>query len=329
MELPASLPDAPELTVRRPGTEDAAALAELINVADLEDYGFAEMDAEEIVGEMGRVDLETDAWLVEGPDRGAIAYAALRSRGGGMSWEGNVTVRPDWRGRGIGGELARLVEERGRERVPEAPNEVRVTLQGWIKGDHPPARTWAERRGYRVQRQFLRMAIELGAPPPAPAWPDGVSVRTFVPGQDERPTFDALEAAFADHWGHLPAVYEEWLPRTQAPSFDPSLWLLAIDGDEIVATATSSSGPDGGWVSGLGTRREWRGRGIARAILLETFGTFWRRGIRNVALGVDGQSLTGATRLYESAGMHVSARYDQVAKVLRDGVDPAVRELEG
>ena len=42
--------------------------------------------------------------------------------------------------------------------------------------------------------------------------------------------------------------------------------------------------------------------------------------MRSVALGVDADSLTGATRLYESAGMHVEEQFDQVRKVLRDGV---------
>jgi ribosomal protein S18 acetylase RimI-like enzyme len=60
-----------------------------------------------------------------------------------------------------------------------------------------------------------------------------------------------------------------------------------------------------------------RRRGLARAILLQAFNDFWRRGQRSVALGVDADSLTGATRLYESAGMRVVESHDQVSKQLR------------
>jgi mycothiol synthase len=144
----------------------------------------------------------------------------------------------------------------------------------------------------------------------------------------ERATFDAVEEAFADHWGHLPAVYEDWIGRTRSASFDPGLWLLATEGDEIVGTSLGSGGPLGGWIGGLGTRRAWRGRGVARAILLEHLRIFWERGMRTVQLGVDGASLTGATRLYEKAGMRVVERYDQVAKQLREGRDLATRALD-
>lgn len=320
--------DALQVTVRHPTHEDLGRITELINAVDLADYGAAEMDEEEVANDLDRVDLATDAWLVFAPDGGTVAFADLARRSGGAGWEGYVAVRDAWRRRGIGTALARALESRARERVPEAPEGVRVTLQGWVKGASLPERRWAASLGYAVQRQFLRMRIDMTEPPPAPDWPEGIRPRTFVQGHDERAVFDALEEAFADHWGHLPAIFEEWVIRTTRPGFDPGLWVLATQGDEIVGTSLGSSGPQGGWIGGLGTRRAWRGRGVARAILLEHFRVFWERGIRTVQLGVDGESLTGATRLYERAGMRVTERYDQVAKVLRDGRDLATRSLD-
>ena len=61
----------------------------------------------------------------------------------------------------------------------------------------------------------------------------------------------------------------------------------------------------GGWVGALGVRRAWRGRGLGKALLLQSFGEFHRRGLPRASLGVDADSPTGATRLYEQAGMHV------------------------
>ena len=55
----------------------------------------------------------------------------------------------------------------------------------------------------------------------------------------------------------------------------------------------------------LGVRRAYRGRGLARALLLHTYGVFFARGERRVSLGVDASSPTGATKLYESVGMRV------------------------
>jgi mycothiol synthase len=42
-------------------------------------------------------------------------------------------------------------------------------------------------------------------------------------------------------------------------------------------------------------------------LLHQAFGEFYRRGERVVALGVDADNSTGATRLYERAGMRVHA----------------------
>jgi mycothiol synthase len=59
----------------------------------------------------------------------------------------------------------------------------------------------------------------------------------------------------------------------------------------------------------LGVRRPWRRRGLGLALLRCAFGEFYRRDIRMVALAFDSQSLTGATRLYERAGMQLERLY--------------------
>jgi GNAT superfamily N-acetyltransferase len=72
--------------------------------------------------------------------------------------------------------------------------------------------------------------------------------------------------------------------------------------------------PKGGWIRQLGVRRPWRKKGIGLAILHHIFGKFYARGVTRVGLGVDAQSLTGATRLYERAGMHVKNHFARFEK---------------
>jgi ribosomal protein S18 acetylase RimI-like enzyme len=74
--------------------------------------------------------------------------------------------------------------------------------------------------------------------------------------------------------------------------------------------------PGVGWVGILGVRRQWRRRGLGRALLLKALQEFRSRGFREVGLGVDAASLTGATRLYESVGMRVTAQFDIYEKQL-------------
>jgi ribosomal protein S18 acetylase RimI-like enzyme len=106
--------------------------------------------------------------------------------------------------------------------------------------------------------------------------------------------------------------------------FDPSLWHIAMDGDQIAGFSICSierSDPEApmGWVHALGVRRAWRKRGLGMALLLHSFGEFYRRGYRKAGLGVDASNLTGALRLYERAGMSVFRQYDRYELELRPG----------
>ncbi len=163
------------------------------------------------------------------------------------------------------------------------------------------------------------MAIDLAGELPEPRLPDGLEVRTFAPGQ-ERAVFDAVDEAFRDSWDHVPGVFEQWRHwALEHEAFDPELWWLAYDGGEIAGACLCrpyESEPDMGWVASLAVRRPWRRRGLARALLLRSFHEFRRRGFARVGLGVDADSLTGANRLYESAGMQPIRRVDMYEKRL-------------
>ncbi|NIO68281.1 MAG: GNAT family N-acetyltransferase [Anaerolineae bacterium] len=116
------------------------------------------------------------------------------------------------------------------------------------------------------------------------------------------------------------------------PSFDQSLWFVAVDGEEIAGFSLCYSivaeDPDMGEVATLGVRRPWRRQGLALALLHHSFGELYQRGKPKATLGVDAQSLTGATRLYEKAGMHVQRRYDSYEKELRPGKDLSTQSVE-
>jgi ribosomal protein S18 acetylase RimI-like enzyme len=103
---------------------------------------------------------------------------------------------------------------------------------------------------------------------------------------------------------------------------DPSLWFLAQKGDQMVGTVLCRAREDGsGWVGYLTVLRPWRKLGLGSALLQQAFAVFSQRDIRRIGLGVDGQSLTGAQRLYERAGMRVIMRIGRYEKELRQGRD--------
>ena len=112
---------------------------------------------------------------------------------------------------------------------------------------------------------------------------------------------------------------------THQESFDPSLWFLALEGDEIAGITLCKTLAGEGWVDVVGVRRPWRNRGLGLALLRHAFTEYHRRGTHKVGLSVDAESITGAPRLYGRAGMRVRESYIIHLKELRPGVDLGVR----
>jgi ribosomal protein S18 acetylase RimI-like enzyme len=129
-----------------------------------------------------------------------------------------------------------------------------------------------------------------------------------------------MEEAFADHWQHMKRPFEEYAKRTfRRLGHDPGLYWAALEGREIVGAALCDWKREGdwGWVGVIGVRPAWRRRGIAEALLRTAFAEFLRRGERRVGLGVDAESPTGATRVYERVGMRIFSRAVVYEKELR------------
>jgi mycothiol synthase len=307
------------LRLRRPTPDDLQPVVDLFVASEIEQFGEPQTDSGEVRDFWRQMDLSADAWVVTDASGTPIAYADV-NRHRPVQLEAWAVVDRTWRRRGIGSRLLALAEERASEMVDRAPAGARVGLGVWVNAQVPGFGAFARRHGFEAARRFWRMRIDMGdEPPDPPRWPEGIAVRTFEPGRDERATFEASEEAFEDHWGHVPNEFAEWLKRTEGDSFDPTLWFLALDGDTIVGTSLCGTYLEIGWVGTLGVRRPWRGRGLGEALLRHSFVEFHRRGRRAVALGVDADSLTGATRLYERAGMHVDQVHELYTKVVREG----------
>jgi GNAT superfamily N-acetyltransferase len=175
--------------------------------------------------------------------------------------------------------------------------------------------------GFHSTLSFLIMELIMNEPPPIAEWAEGIHVRAFIPDQDEEATFRADEEASQDKGYHQPLDFDGWCKRMglYAERFDPNLWFLACDGNEIAGVALNFyiQASNTGWVDHLGVRRAWRKKGIGKALLLHTFGEFFQRGVKHVKLSVDAKSMTNAPRLYESVGMKTIQEYHIYKKQLQ------------
>jgi len=167
-----------------------------------------------------------------------------------------------------------------------------------------------EPRDFAFQCFSFRMYALLDGDVPAPRWPDGIEPRSFRPGE-EQAVYDVHEETFSEHPDHTRITFEDWRHWAFAEPFDPELWTVALAEDELqgIVLCRPEWGGDSevGWISVIGVRRPWRGRGLGLALLQHTFRRLRDRGKKRVGLGVDAENANGV-RLYERAGMHVEQR---------------------
>lgn len=243
-------------------------------------------------------------------------------------------VHPDFGDLGIGTSLMEWAEEHARRVLPNLPADLRFAPRTGTLRVAEESKKLFEDCGFTRIRSSYEMRIEMDEAPPVPVWSEGITLRTG--SHEEIPAiYRAFEESFRDHFGHIQEPFEEGLARfshfMKSEGQDPSMWFLAMEGDEIAGISLTR--PEGysekelGWVNILGVRRPWRKHGLGLALLLHSFGELYRRGVRKTGLGVDAENLTGALRLYEKAGMHVHMVFDTYEKTIREGREISVESL--
>ncbi len=235
--------------------------------------------------------------------------------------------------------LLSWVEERGRETLQKAPSDAKLTLSADIYVHQTELQALLTEADFHKSRNFWTMKIGLDQAIPEPQFPENIKIVTHLDLNDLTALCQAVDDSFRDHWGHVSQpielaleTWEHWSNVETNPEYDGSMWFIAMDGDEIagvsLCTAKTQEDKTMGYVYTLGVRRAWRRQGLALALLHHSFGEMKARGLKSASLDVDAQSLTGATRLYEKAGMHVWRHSEAFEKVIRDGIDYRTQELE-
>lgn len=180
----------------------------------------------------------------------------------------------------------------------------------------------AERSGYAPVRWFADMERSLsGVLPETPELPEGLEVRP-VTADDAPAIWRADHDAFRDHWGGFDdseASYRRWV---ESPDFQPERMVVAWAGEEVAAAVINAVFAEEnrqlslkrGWLESVFTRRAWRRRGLARALIVRSLHLLRDQGLDVAALGVDADNPSGAYGLYQSVGFRVTERFTQWRK---------------
>jgi ribosomal protein S18 acetylase RimI-like enzyme len=293
-------------SVRPASFADIEQVYALIANQNIHDYGDVMLSMNDLRAAWQHIHFESDTCT-------AYANGVLEGYGELQDGDSMLMYLTDGNNADLGFQLWTILEE-------IAIDQKITTLHTRISVKNKTLSEIAILKGYRSTLSFLIMQLVMEEVPVAPHWTDNITVRTFIPNQDEESTFRVDEEASQDKGYHQPLDFEAWSRRMglRHERFDPSLWFLACDQNEIIGVALNVHDlqSDTGWVDHLGVRRDWRHRGIGKALLLHTLGEFYRRGVRCMKLSVDSKSLTNAPRLYESVGMRTVQEYSIYKKDL-------------
>ncbi|MBD1806869.1 GNAT family N-acetyltransferase [Microcoleus sp. FACHB-SPT15] len=209
----------------------------------------------------------------------------------------------------IEAEILQWSEQRMREIAKQA--DLPVKLRTRLRNDKILRQMLLKKQGFTTERRFLTMGCTLAQPLPSFKLPDGFTLRSLRGERDIRAWVELFNESFIDHWNHqdvTAASVRHWLKN---PHYKPELNLVAVAPNNTFAAfcvgyinqeENVRSRRNEGWIKLLGTRRGFRKLGLGRAMLLAGMRQLKAIGVERVKLGVDAQSLTHATRLYESLG---------------------------
>lgn len=251
-----------------------------------------------------------DATIVEARGGGPVAFGWWEVRDETpprANLEGWVS--PAHRRRGAGTALLTAAEAVIREQCGPG-----AKIGGRGYDDIPGLEPLFRLRGFGLVRRFFVMSVLLSEAEASAEPPPGIVLRAFR-RDDLEPLVEANNAIFAEHWGSAPHSVNSWQrDMIERRPHDPALWIVASTTEregasqlvaECLSHASREGGPEDAWVSLVGVRREWRGRGLGRAVLAHGLRTLRDAGYATASLHADAANAS-AVNLYRSLGMDVT-----------------------
>lgn len=290
---------------------DWAAIAEVLNEENVADG----LEWLKTAGELAATRLPnsepvSDVLIAEIDARAVgVVITSWAVRDGVLSLDTAGAVRPSARRRGFGSELLRRAQRTLDERTRGVEPERERSFAAWVSDSNAGARALLEGDGYRAIRygyEMIRRGVDDVPDAPLPA---GIEFRRgSLEGAEA--ILAAEDEAFRDHPGHRDWTDADTASTLEHPEFEPGLWVVAWDGDQIAGVVENwvhdeenqRLGISRGWLQRVSVRRPWRQRGLARALIAESFRVLRERGVDDACLGVDADNPSGALRLYESMG---------------------------
>ena len=314
-------PDVPGLHFRRfRGQADFPGMAAAIQTTH-DEAGSLEVvtpgDMTRSYAHLVNCDPERDILVVE-RDGTIVGYARVEWRDlvdGTRGFTSICVLRPQDRRIGIGGAMLGWAESRMAAVAAGLPADRSTKMRTWTYDVDEGATALVTRQGWTREGRGYEMVRSSLDDIPDVALPEGFEVRAVEGVAEERRVWEAAAEAFRDERGEGEWSEEDWALDVADPHRDPALWAIAYDGQEVAAGVYGRIDPEEnarqgalqGYIAGVWTRKAYRRRGLARALLARVLVLLRARGMTSAYLGVDGLNPNQAMTLYEGLGFAIRA----------------------
>jgi ribosomal protein S18 acetylase RimI-like enzyme len=323
------IPAVADLTFRPYESEDdiplIASVGQRCLDADQKDFLFTEDDVRLMFEHLVNFDPYKDILIASVNDEviGYIRTNWVQEGDGTYIFRHNGGVLPDWRRRGIGMYLLVQAQNRLRSLAEDLTSHDACYFQTMTAESETGSQAMLEAADYKAARFFFEMERPLTKSLPEALLPAGIEVRPTDP-EHFRAIWEAMDEAFRDHWGHVPAKESHYVWWQKSPTFQPDLWKVAWDGDQVAGMVlnyiddkeNARFNRKRGYTEDICVRRPWRRRGLARTLLILSLHILKEHDMLVANLGVDTENVSGALNLYESVGFKTIKRYTTYRKPL-------------
>jgi ribosomal protein S18 acetylase RimI-like enzyme len=303
------------------GKEDFPHMADIINAVNETDDNDGFVTPEEIEKNysfLQRSDTAQDLVFIE-IDGIPVGYGRCmwdEEMDGDYLYSFFIHMKEEGRNNGIGYSVARYFINRLTKISNDHPVDAPKYFQSWCSD----TQTWYNRLMTKLGFEPVRYGISMIRPGSQPVkvfpLPENIEVREVQP-EDYRKIWEADVEAFRDHWGFVEQTEKDYQAYLEFPYFEPELWKVAWDGDQVVGMVRNFINPkenekfnrQRGYTEFISVRRPWRRQGVARALLTQSIQMFLDMGMDETSLGVDTQNPNSAMQLYHSVGYTETKRY--------------------
>ncbi|GAA1687432.1 GNAT family N-acetyltransferase [Microcella alkalica] len=315
------MPDPVDGVVWRPATpEDAPGITALLEAMSRRDHPDWSESLAEVEDDLGHswVDLPNDSVLGHDADGALVAWGLVIEMPEPESLLRIILpggVHPERRGRGLGRRLLAWQRARAKQRLSRSDSILPAWLMSYAPDRAPEHGRLLDRSGFEPSRYFTSLDAVLADADLDRELPAGVRVEPMSAELSEAVRL-AKNASFADHWGSQPATVEGWTSMLALPSARPELSRVALADEEVVGFVLTEINEDdwerqgftGCYIGLVGTVREWRGRGLAGALLADVMRAARDAGLERAVLDVDAENPTGALSVYTRLGFRATSR---------------------